>query len=406
MKAAIHSLFSVFLSLAILLVGHGLQQTLIPLHAQTIGWSPAEIGLTGSAYFVGFIFGCFVVPVLIRRVGHIRVFTVCVAFAIVAILTMGEWQVLAVWTLARALTGLCFAGLYMVLESWLNEQAPNESRGAVLSFYGFVCLAAMSIGQLFVFEANILDSAPLVAILFALAIVPVALTTSPQPEIPSEVTLSFKAAYRASQVGPILAGVSGFVMGLVWSNGAVYTNALSADAGANFIAATLVGGMLCQLPIGKLSDLIDRRWVLLGLCLVACVAIAAWTFLPFSNRLLYGIGFILGGTAMPMYSLAIAHANDNADGKFLLISSAMLVANGLGSTVGPLLYAGLNLSGLSDVYFPVIGIVFFLGALWTAFRLTVHETDREHFEPFQAVSKTTLGAADLDPRSEDDASNP
>jgi len=402
MKIVIDSLFSVFLSLTILLVGHGLQQTLAPLYAQSIGWSPAEIGLTGSAYFVGFILGCYFIPLLIRRVGHIRVFTGCTGCAIVAVLVLDKWQLLPVWTAARALTGVSFAGLYMVLESWLNEQAPNESRGAVLSFYGFVSLAAMSLGQLFVFDANIVEGAPLVAILFGLAIVPVALTTSPQPQVPSEVSFSFKSAYRASQVGPILAGVSGFVMGLIWSNGAVYANSLASDAGANFIIATLVGGMLCQLPVGRLSDWIDRRWVLLGLSLVACIAITGWLILPFSNGLLYTLGFILGGTAMPMYSLAIAHANDHADGRFLMISSAMLVANGLGSTVGPLLYAGLNLLGFSDVYFLIIGVIYFIGAVWTAFRLTVHDIDRAYYEPFQATAKTTLGAADLDPRSEDE----
>ncbi|MGK0223189.1 MAG: MFS family permease, partial [Limisphaerales bacterium] len=115
MKAAVRSLSSVFLSLTILLAGHGLQQTLLPLYAQSIGWSPAEIGLTGSAYFVGFIVGCFFIPRLIQRVGHIRVFTVCTGFAIVAVLLLDKWQLLSVWTAARALTGMSFAGLYMIL---------------------------------------------------------------------------------------------------------------------------------------------------------------------------------------------------------------------------------------------------------------------------------------------------
>ena len=263
MTSTIRSLFSVFLSLTILLVGHGLQQTLLPLYAQSIGWSPAEIGLTGSAYFIGFILGCYGMPVLIRRVGHIRVFTVCSALAIVAVLTLEKWQLLGVWILTRGVTGASFAGLYTVLESWLNEESPNESRGFVLSLYGFVSLAAMSLGQLLVSEAEIDGGASLVAVAFGLAILPVALTTSPQPQVPSEFKLSLKAAYRASQVGLILAGVSGFIMGLVWSNGAVYVNSLNGDAGANFIAATLLGGMCCQLPVGRLSDQIDRRWVLL-----------------------------------------------------------------------------------------------------------------------------------------------
>ncbi len=396
------SLFSIFLSLSILLVGHGLQQTLLPLAAQSLGWSSATIGLTGSAYFLGFILGCYFIPLLVRRVGHIRVFTVCSGLAIVSILIIQKWQFIPVWIAARAITGAAFAGLYMVLESWLNERSPSESRGAVLSFYGFLSLVAMLLGQLLVFDANINEGAIIIAIIFGLAILPVALTLSPQPEIPSEVTLSFAQTYKASQVGLILAAVSGVVMGLVWSNGAVYANSLEPGAGPNFIAATLLGGVVCQLPVGRLSDWIDRRWVLLGLSLVACAGIIVFLSLPTSRVSLYTLGFILGGTAMPMYSLAIAHANDNADGKFLTISSAMLVAYGIGSTVGPLLYGGFTVVGFVDVYFVIIGVIYFFGATWTAYRLTLHKSDRTYYEPFQMLPKTTLGAADLDPRNEEE----
>ena len=143
MSAAIRSLISLFLSLTILLIGHGLQQTLLPLYAQSIGWSPAEVGLTGSAYFLGLILGCLSIPMFIRRVGHIRVFAACAGLAIMAILMTAKWEVLTVWLLCRAVIGLSFAGLYMIFESWLNEQSPNEMRGYVLSFYGFLSLAAM-----------------------------------------------------------------------------------------------------------------------------------------------------------------------------------------------------------------------------------------------------------------------
>lgn len=405
MSTAIRSLYSLFLSLTILLIGHGLQQTLLPLYAQSIGWSHAEVGLTGSAYFLGFILGCLCMPMLIRRVGHVRVFAACSGLAIIAILMTAKWQHVAVWSLCRAVTGLSFAGLYMIFESWLNEQSPNEMRGSVLSFYGFLSLAAMAIGQLLLFDIQIEDGSTLIAILLALAIIPVALTTSPQPQIPTEVSLSFAAAYRASQVGPVMAAVSGFVMGLVWSNGAVYVSNLSSsvDAGANFILFTLVGGLVVQLPAGRLSDHHDRRWVLLGLSIIGCVCIAfAQVLGPLTELGLNSLAFALGGTAMPMYSLAIAHANDNAEGKFLVIASAMLVANGLGLTIGPLVYAGLNQAGYIDIYFVIIGIVYALGALWIILRLSVHESLGEHYEPYQNVPKTTLGAADLDPRVSDD----
>jgi MFS family permease len=405
MSSAMRPLFSVFLSLTILLIGHGLQQSLLPLYAHSIGWSPAEVGLTGSAYFLGFIVGCFYVPKLIRRVGHVRVFTVCSGVAIMAILMTAKWQQVGIWALCRALTGLSFAGLYMIFESWLNERAPHDLRGTIMSFYGFLSVAAMAVGQLFLFDLQIVEGSSLVAMILALAIIPVALTTSPQPQLPTEVSVSFSAAYRASQVAPVMAAVAGFVMGLVWSNGAVFASAHSSstNAGASFILFTLIGGLVCQLPAGRLSDHHDRRWVMLALSMTACISIAAALSLgQLSDFTLNFLAFVLGGTAMPMYSLAIAHANDNAEGRFLVIASAMLVANGLGSTIAPLIYAGLNHAGFNNAYFVMIGIVYLLGVIWIVFRLSVHEALGEYYEPYQNIPKTTLGAADLDPRVSED----
>lgn len=402
MARTVRPLFSIFLSLAVLLVGHGLQQTLLPIYAQSLGWTAAAIGLTGSAYFAGFIVGCFCMPNLVSLVGHVRVFSVCSALAIVAILTLTQWQLLPVWILARALTGMSFAGLYMILESWLNEQVADDQRGAVLSLYGFVSLVAMSVGQLLLFEGNLVESAPLVAIIFALALIPVALTTSPQPQLPPKATLSFMSAYQASQVGVVLAAVSGFVMGMVWSNGAVYVSELTGDAeaGARFIIFTLLGGSFAQLPLGRLSDRHDRRWVMLAAGVVPCAAIFVWLMRGDGGAPgLYALGFVIGAAAMPMYSLAIAHANDNARGQFLVIATAMLVVNGVGSTVGPLIYAASKVLGYDGVFFVAVGLVFLLGVIWTAFRLVTHEAPAEYFEPFQAVPKSTQGAADLDPRN-------
>ncbi|MCR9259610.1 MAG: MFS transporter [Pseudomonadaceae bacterium] len=401
MKATLKSLFSVFLSLAILLLGHGLQQTLLPLHAQNIGWSPAAIGLTGAAYFAGFILGCYCMPRLIASVGHIRVFTVCTALAIVAILTLAQWQYLSVWIVMRLLTGVSLAGFYMVIESWLNENVAERSRGSLLSFYGFVCIGAMAVGQLLLFSDDMLQGAVLAAMIFALAIVPVGLTTSPQPAIPPRVIPRFRVAYQASQVGLIAAAISGFVMGLIWSNGAVFAGRVALDnqVGATFIMAVLLGGLFWQLPLGRLSDHIDRRWVILGTSTLAFVCSISWVFFGATTPLhLYVLGFVVGGSAMPLYSLGVAHANDNARGDFLLIAGALLLANGLGSIAGPLLYAGLVGLQLDNLFFVLIAAAFAVSAVWTGARLVLHHVSRDHFEPYQMVPKTTMAAVDMDPR--------
>jgi len=401
MKATLKSLFSVFLSLAILLLGHGLQQTLLPLHAQNIGWSPAAIGLTGAAYFGGFILGCFCMPRLIASVGHIRVFTVCTALAIVAVLMLAKWQYLPVWIGMRMLTGVSLAGFYMVIESWLNENATERSRGSLLSFYGFVCIGAMALGQLLLISDEVLQGAALAAGIFALAIVPVGLTTSPQPATPTQFTLSFRIAYQASQVGLIAAAISGFVMGLIWSNGAVFAGRIALDnqVGATFIMSVLLGGLFCQLPLGRLSDHVDRRWVILGTSVLAFICSISWVFFGATTPVqLYVLGFVVGGSAMPLYSLGVAHANDNARGDFLVIAGALLLANGLGSIAGPLLYAGLVWLQLDNLFFVLIAAAFAVSALWTGARLALHHVSRAHYEPYQMVPKTTMGALDMDPR--------
>ncbi len=298
-------------------------------------------------------------------------------------------------------TGASLAGFYMVIESWLNENATERARGSLLSFYGFVCIGAMALGQLLLGNGDALQGAVLAAIIFALAIIPVGLTTTQQPATPTQAVLSFRVAYQASQVGLIAAVISGFVMGLIWSNGAVFVSRIVADdqVGATFIMWVLLGGLLCQLPLGRLSDHVDRRWVILGGSVVAFLCSISWVFFGATTPLqLYVLGFVVGGAAMPLYSLGVAHANDNARGEFLVITGALLLSNGLGSIAGPLLYAGLVWSRLDNLFFLMVGIAFALAALWTGARLAFHDVSRNHYEPYQMVPKTTMGAVNMDPR--------
>ena len=133
MTATFHALRSLLFAVAVLLTGHGLQLTLLPLEAQALGWSDSAIGLTGSFYYLGFIVGCLTIPRLIRRVGHIRTFTVCISVAAVALLAASISEVYVLWLGLRMATGWSMAGLYTTIESWLNDRAQNEQRGRVLA---------------------------------------------------------------------------------------------------------------------------------------------------------------------------------------------------------------------------------------------------------------------------------
>ena len=340
--------------------------------------------------------------------GHARVFAATAGIAAMAVLSFHFLEVGWLWIMLRAATGFSFAGLYLIIESWLNSATANNNRGTVMSLYSVVSLLALVAGQLLV-STDFVQSSIIVAMLFSLAIYPIALTGVDQPDVPHNVTLSFSETYQTSQVAPVNAAAAGFIMALAWSVGAVYAaEALdSTQSGREFISVLLLGGVFSLLPIGRLSDRFDRRLVMLSTSGIgAAVTAYAW-YNPISYPLLLVTGFVIGATAMPLYSLAIAHANDNAEGNFLLIGGTLLVANGIGAVIAPLIYAGLTTLTPTDApFFPLITIGFVATTIWTAFRILVHPVERRYFEPYQPVSRTTTGAVELDPRATESVISP
>ncbi len=403
MISTLTRLSSLFAGLSVLLIGHGLQQTLIPLTASTFGWSMSQISLLGAGYFCGFIIGCYRIPLWIRRVRHARVFAATAGLAVFAVLCFEFTDELWAWVALRALTGFSFAGLYLVIESWLNSATPNNRRGTIMSFYSVASLLALTGGQWFA-TLDLSTGIVLVAMFFSLAIYPIALTGAHQPDIPNSVNLSFSETYKTSQVAPLNAAAAGFVMALAWSVGAVVAveSLNDSNVGTDFISFVLLGGVFSLLPIGRLSDHVDRRWVMFVTSAIgAAVALYAWLSSP-SYTSVMGAGFVVGATAMPLYSLAIAHANDNAKDNFLIVGGTLLVANGIGAVLAPLLFAGLAaFFRIQGLFFLLIGCGFVITSLWTAWRLAVHPVERSYFEPYQPISRTTFGVVELDPRADD-----
>ena len=307
------------------------------------------------------------------------------------------------WLALRALTGFCFAGIYLVIESWLNSATPNDRRGTVMSLYSVVSLLALTAGQWFA-AVDLATGIVLVAIAFSAAIYPIALTDTHQPDVPNNVSLSFSETYQTSQVAPVNAAAAGFIMGLAWSIGAVFAAETlnTPDAASDFISLVLLGGVFSLLPIGRVSDLLDRRWVMFLTSSVGAGAAGFAWLSPPTYWVIMGAGFIVGATAMPLYSLAIAHANDNAKDNFLVVGGTLLMANGVGSVCAPTLYALLaTFFELPGLFFLLIGCAFVVTSLWTAARIGVHPVERHYFEPYQPVSRTTFGAVELDPRAEE-----
>ncbi len=397
MKTLFLPLFTLLLSVFILLIGHGVQLTVLPLYAIDLGWSASHIGFTGSAYFLGFVLGCLIIPKLVSRVGHIRVFAVLTSSATAALLLIPLLPNVAAWMVARLITGWSIAGLYMVIESWLNERSSPESRGVVLSVYTMLTLVSISIGQLLIGLGFAYTNYILIgAMLLALGAIPVGLTRSPAPNPISTAGFQFRRVYRASQVAVIGAIVGGLTTSGYWVLGPVVASTLGLDSGqiGIFLATGILGGALLQLPVGKLSDRVDRRLVLAGLsltgALVCLFAVLAVEHVP----LLYVTMFLFGGTTFPLYPISLAHANDNTSLSLIEVGSVILLAYGAGSIIGPVVIAQI-LEITSTGMFVFSGTVMICYSGWTLWRARSHAAERKHFEPFPDAPRTTLEALEV-----------
>jgi len=307
----------VLVSSGILLAGNGLQGTLISIRADMEGFSPAIIGLIGAAYYLGFMLGCRYSPPLIAAVGHIRVYAAFAAIGAVGALVMALVVGEIAWMAIRFVIGVVFAGLSMVTESWLNEQAGTKDRGRVLGLYRTVDLGAVTAGQFLlpIVGPQGPEIFVVVAIFFCLALVPVALSRSPSPEPPKAHDIKLTMIWGVSPlaaIGVLSIGLTNSAFRII---GPLYAGEMGFDVlqMALFMSAGILGGAIMPLPLGWLSDRYDRRWVMIG---ATGGAAASGMFLsllgPQSPQLIYVGSFLFGAFALPLYSLSIAHANDFA----------------------------------------------------------------------------------------------
>lgn len=365
------TLTSLLISTSLLLVGQGMQLTLLPLRASSNGLSDFLIGVSASAYFLGFVAGCLLIPRIIAKVGHIRSFAVLTALMISAILILEMVDGWAPWLALRFLTGAVICGLYTVIESWLNDQTGAESRGQVLAIYTFIILASMAFGQVLINVGPADSSTPftLAAIFMALAIVPVGLTSRLAPAPLKATSFRFNLLYRRSRSAFAGTVLSGLIVGSFWALGAVFARRYGTSTAdvTWFITAGIAGGALFQYPIGWLSDRLDRRYVLVCLSVAAVVTSAA-VALTVSHELHLLAVFLFGAVTMPLYAISLATAADNSSAEeFVEIGTSVLLLNALGAASAPILLGQLMslfdatalfwsfaaLSGLFSVYLAV-----------------------------------------------------
>ncbi len=404
MTRTIAPVAALLLSVAILLTGNGLQGTLLPIRANLENFSTLDIGILGSAYYLGFAAGCFLSPLLVRRVGHIRTFTAMAAIASAAVLIHAVYTYSWVWWLVRGLTGFCFAALYAVIESWLNERATNETRGTVMSAYLIIQLTVITLGQMMVTLSDPAQFAlfALSSILVSVAAVPVAMTAAAAPAPIEQVRIRIKHLISVSPVGFAGSFAHGMAGGAFWSLAPLFgsQNGMGVTGIAIFMSITVIAGAAGQLPMGYLSDRTDRRKVLIVACAGAAAAAVGMIFFRFAaDYSIYAFAVIWGFFAFPLYAVAVAHANDFADPKeFVEVSSGLLLVYGAGAVLGPIIASqAIVVMGANGLFATTAAVhIFLIGfSLW---RMQVRAAApmEDHVNFVEALRATNTASATFD----------
>jgi MFS family permease len=376
MPAIIRPITALLMSASIILAANGLEGVLLPIRGAIEGFNEIEIGLIGSSYFFGMTVGSLIAPRIIGRVGHIRAFLVFAAVTTISPLIEAMLPAPAPWWLFRGLTGICFAGILNVVESWLTSVASNSNRGQVLSLYAMLNFGSLTAGQQLINLAAPADFRlfSLISILGALAAVPLALTLSAAPTPPRSPRLQLGHLYRVSPAAVAGCFGAGLANGAFWALAPVYARdtGLPPSLIAAFVSLAVLGGALSQWPAGRISDHIDRRQVLAACCSAAAV-IGVLLFLSAggSAGLTLTLGALFGVFALPVYWVSFAHANDLAEpGEAVNVSANLLMLFGVGAVFGPIIAALLKQSLGHGSLFLYTAVIHVLIASAVVYRMT------------------------------------
>ena len=340
--SSIRPLIPLLLTAGILLGGNGLQGTLIAMRGALEGFQPSTIGFMGTFYFLGFLLGCLSITRMMRAVGHVRSFATLAATASAGTLLLVLVIDPIMWSAIRFATGFCFAGLFTIMESWLNSGVSNHDRARVLALYRIIDIGSVTGAQFMipVFGAGGFTIFAIMSMMITLSLVPVSLADRSNPVPPEEVGLDLARVWRISPLASIGCVAVGLTNSAFRTLSPVYAEqiGLSVADVVTFVSVSIFGGAIIQYPLGYLSDRWDRRTILLVSTAGALLSALGIVFLAGSSPLAnFGLVFIFGSFAMPLFSLSAAHANDRAGkGEFVLVNAALMLFYSFGAVVGPL----------------------------------------------------------------------
>lgn len=417
MLVVVFNCWALFFGMGLIMLGGGLQGTLIGVRASMEGFGTSVTGLVMSGYFLGLIVGCKIIPKIIGRVGHIRSFGALASLASTAVLVHAIFVNPWLWWLMRMVTGFAYAGLYVVAESWINQAATNGTRGKLLSVYMLVSFAGLGGGQLLLnlspptgFELFVL-----VSLLISIAVVPILLSVTRAPIFDTMESISIVQLYRVSPLGVCGMFVSGLSYGAFFGMGAVYASniGLSVKDISLFMGVLILGGFLFQYPLGWLSDTFGPINVIVLTCMSgATVSFAAMYYAP-EGHMLYFTALAIGGFAMPLYSLCSVHTNNYLTSTQMVAASGTLVLlSAIGATIGsPLTAFAMDIFGSEAFYGSLGAMLSVVGgfAMWRYTQRTDVEIDEQGeyvmmvASPMTAALNPDVELADIEAAVEEDA---
>lgn len=363
------------LGMLLLMLGNGLQGSLLGVRGAEAGFSTGMMSIVMSGYFAGFLFASRMTPGMIRRVGHVRVFAALGSLVSAVLILFPAVVDPIAWTIGRVIIGFCFCGVYVTAESWLNDSATNETRGQTLSAYMIVQMAGVIAAQglLLVPDSSGFLLFVIPSVLVSMAFAPILLSISPTPAFESTKPMTLRELYGHSPLGVVGMFLLGGVFAAQFGMAAVYAAEINLSLGqiSLFIASFYVGALVLQYPLGWLSDRMDRRLlVFAGATTGALGALIAMVF-GGSYEVLIVAAFLIGGSSNPLYSLLIAHANDQLDASDMASASAgLLFVNGLGAIAGPLVIGWVMAMFGPQGFFLLILVLLTLMAIYALLRMS------------------------------------
>jgi MFS family permease len=395
---------ALFASVLLLTIGSGLFGTFLSLRMTLQGFSQQITGLILAGYYAGLVVGGLFCQGLVQRVGHIRAFAAFAALTTAAIMGHALYLSALSWGMLRFVTGISMTGLFMVVESWLNEVSEPSNRGRVFSFYMILNYLGMGIGQFMLNLSDIrgTDHFLIAGVLFSLCLVPVVATRSVNPKMPQRIKLNIVGLFRQAPIGMAGCLTAGLLNGSFYAMGPVFAlkSGLAVADVAWFMSISIFSGLMLQWPVGIFSDRLDRRRFLAAIsAAVAVISLVIALFSENSRLLLFVMAIAYGGTVFTLYPVSVALTHDLVAPKDVVpASSALILFYGVGAFFGPVLAsATMQRLGPEGLYFFLAsGSALFALAAYVRWKKT--PVDVKDPVPFMPMSRTSPVAAVLDPR--------